>query len=101
MSDRTKIQWCHSTVNPIMGCGGCELFPAPGEILESVDAAVGAAAEWPPGQSRALMRELVNESFMKIKIPLEGHSAALTTTNIWHHREILLKKVHHFHYKQF
>lgn len=24
---RTNIQWCHSTVNPVMGCSGCELWP--------------------------------------------------------------------------
>src|ERR1039457_5554806 len=22
----TKIQWCHSTINPEMGCDGCELW---------------------------------------------------------------------------
>jgi len=22
----TNIQWCHSTINPVMGCGGCELW---------------------------------------------------------------------------
>jgi protein gp37 len=22
----TKIQWCHSTINPVMGCDGCELW---------------------------------------------------------------------------
>jgi protein gp37 len=26
MSDTTKIQWCDSTVNPTMGCDGCELW---------------------------------------------------------------------------
>jgi len=26
MSIRTKIQWCDSTVNPTMGCDGCELW---------------------------------------------------------------------------
>lgn len=26
MSERTAIQWCHSTINPVMGCGGCELW---------------------------------------------------------------------------
>jgi len=26
MSQQTKIQWCDSTVNPVMGCGGCELW---------------------------------------------------------------------------
>jgi hypothetical protein len=24
----TNIQWCHSTVNPVMGCDGCELWMA-------------------------------------------------------------------------
>jgi protein gp37 len=28
MSTITKIQWCHSTVNPVMGCDGCELYPS-------------------------------------------------------------------------
>ncbi len=27
MSAVTKIQWCDSTVNPVMGCGGCESSP--------------------------------------------------------------------------
>lgn len=26
MSKNTKIQWCDSTVNPTMGCDGCELW---------------------------------------------------------------------------
>lgn len=29
MSDKTDILWADSTVNPVMGCGGCELFPFP------------------------------------------------------------------------
>lgn len=28
MSAKTKIQWCDSTVNPTMGCDGCELWIA-------------------------------------------------------------------------
>ncbi len=28
MAKTTKIQWCDSTVNPVMGCGGCELWTA-------------------------------------------------------------------------
>ena len=24
----TNIQWCHSTINPVMGCDGCELWRA-------------------------------------------------------------------------
>ncbi|MDQ3702196.1 MAG: phage Gp37/Gp68 family protein, partial [Chloroflexota bacterium] len=26
MSRTTPIQWCDSTVNPVMGCAGCELW---------------------------------------------------------------------------
>jgi hypothetical protein len=37
----TMIQWCHSTTNPIMGCGGCELFPNPSEILDKIDQKTG------------------------------------------------------------
>ena len=28
MSIETKIQWCDSTVNPVMGCDGCPLYPS-------------------------------------------------------------------------
>jgi protein gp37 len=31
----TNIQWCHSTVNPVMGCDGCELWP-PVSAIRSV-----------------------------------------------------------------
>lgn len=30
MSQRTGIEWCDSTVNPMMGCAGCELWIAGG-----------------------------------------------------------------------
>ena len=32
----TKIQWCHSTVNPVMGCDGCELWPTPTAIRSAL-----------------------------------------------------------------
>lgn len=28
MSEKTSIEWCDSTVNPVMGCAGCELWNA-------------------------------------------------------------------------
>ena len=33
MSIKTKIQWCDSTVNPTMGCDGCELWGAHPAVL--------------------------------------------------------------------
>jgi len=43
MSKITNIQWCDSKVNPIMGCGGGELFPPPSEVFSAIDAATQAA----------------------------------------------------------
>lgn len=36
MSTKTKIQWCDSTVNPVMGCGGCELWPTCAQVRNAV-----------------------------------------------------------------
>lgn len=33
---KTKIQWCHSTVNPVMGCAGCELWPGRAQIVGAI-----------------------------------------------------------------
>lgn len=32
MSRTTNIQWAHTTVNPVMGCDGCELYPSIAQI---------------------------------------------------------------------
>lgn len=32
----TKVQWCDGTVNPVMGCGGCELWPTIAKILAAL-----------------------------------------------------------------
>ena len=29
----TPIQWCHSTINPVMGCDGCELWPSVSVVI--------------------------------------------------------------------
>jgi len=53
MSEYTEIQWADGTVNPVMGCGGCELFPPPGEILPKLDAAIREhAPSWTEGLGR-------------------------------------------------
>jgi protein gp37 len=54
MSDKTPIQWTDSSSNPIMGCGGCELFPeSPRKVIEAVDLAVMTVDEsWKEGQSQ-------------------------------------------------
>lgn len=83
---KTKIQWCHSTVNPIMGCGGCELFPSPSEVLGKTDEALDDVGDWKAGESRTHFARLIEEAHSKIKDPQSGHSSVVTTTNIWHLR---------------
>ncbi len=39
MSEHTDIQWCDSTVNPVMGCNGCELWQRAGTPPEDDEAA--------------------------------------------------------------
>jgi len=36
----TKIQWCDDSVNPVMGCDGCELWPTIPQIRKAVDQSV-------------------------------------------------------------
>jgi protein gp37 len=91
MSEITDIQWADTTVNPFMGCGGCELFPSPGIVLEAIDRAVADTGD--PIDSRAIYKELINEAYAKILNPKPGHKNAVNTTNIWHLRELFLAQV--------
>jgi protein gp37 len=85
MSHITDIQWCDSTMNPIMGCGGCELFPSPGKVLASIDEAVkqtGATIH-----SSKIFKKLVAEVFEHSENAHPGHKKTVNTTNIWHLRK--------------
>ncbi len=94
MSEETKIQWCDSTVNPIMGCAGCELFPSPGEVLKAVDVAIAEATfNWEAGDARKWFKALITEVYAAIDEPSEGHRNVVTTTNIWHLREKFVDRV--------
>ena len=91
MSDKTKIQWCDSTVNPIMGCGGCELFPTPGEILAAINHAVAATGA--TINSKAIFRALVDECFSRLTNSGPEFKRAVNSTNIWHLRVPFAEKV--------
>ena len=86
MGDKTSIQWCDSTVNPIMGCNGCELFPKASEVLRAIDNAVAATGV--QINSKTILKTLVDDAFRRIKQPLAGHKMSVNNTNIWHLREI-------------
>jgi protein gp37 len=85
MSDITDIQWCDSTVNPIMGCSGCELFPKPGDILTEIDNAVaGVDAKI---SSKKIYQKLIGDAFSLLQNPRESHKNTASTTNIWHFKD--------------
>lgn len=92
MSAKTKIQWCDTTVNPVMGCGGCELFPKPATALAAIDDLLirESVTGWTRGRARQLLATLLAEAWRQllnaIGEPGPGHRNALTLTNIWHLR---------------
>lgn len=45
MSQKTAIQWCDSTVNPTMGCDGCELWAMLRPLLETAEFELKAAED--------------------------------------------------------
>ena len=87
MSQKTNIQWADSTINPVMGCGGCELFPTPGAVVSSINAA--AANLGVSLDSRRLLKSMIAEGHANIAAPGVGHRDKLTTTNIYHFRDRL------------
>ncbi|MCB1079623.1 MAG: hypothetical protein KDM64_17535, partial [Verrucomicrobiae bacterium] len=101
MSKETKIQWCDSTVNPIMGCAGCELFPSAGEVLQAIDEAVagalgaGGEAMWRTGSAKHRFRSLIFAAYDRIEEGDRhaGHRRAVTTTNLWHLRDQFVQSV--------
>jgi protein gp37 len=94
MSEYTAIQWADSTVNGIMGCGGCELFPPPGEILPKLDAAIREhEPSWKEGAARAHYKSMIDTAYLAIDQPGPGHRNAITTTNLWHFRHAFVKAV--------
>ncbi|WP_309383727.1 hypothetical protein [Cerasicoccus frondis] len=94
MSSITPIQWCDSTVNPIMGCAGCELFPKPSTILLKLDQAISEVApDWPKGQAKTIYSELIDTAYKAIDTPSESHKNEITSTNLYHLRQEFFDRV--------
>ncbi|HPA20386.1 MAG TPA: DUF5131 family protein [Verrucomicrobiae bacterium] len=77
MSDETKIQWCDSTVNPVMGCGGCPLWPTPA-ALRKAPAAELAQHGVPAQEAQRL---------------LDGALDGLTATDVYQRRRAIAAKL--------
>ena len=99
MAVKTNIQWCDSTVNPIMGCGGCELYPKPKTIMQAIDRQLALAGTdgWKRGFAQRFFQDQLAETWEKLismfKQPGTGHLNALTTTNLYHMRELFSNRV--------
>lgn len=88
MAKVTEIQWCDSTVNPVMGCDGCELFPRPTRILDDLALALGEIdSGWKKTRIESLLEETIHGVYDAISHPVAAHSRGITTTNIYHVRK--------------
>ena len=56
----TKIQWCHSTVNPAMGCDGCELWPPAAQIATGIETALQFGCGVPSEIVKAAIRAAID-----------------------------------------
>ena len=91
----SNIQWTHSTINPVMGCGGCELFPSPAMIIARIESALktlGVIID-----SGKLIRRMIKSLHAAIPNPGTGHRNQLTTTNLWHLRHLIAETVKTLH----
>lgn len=79
MAKHSNIQWTDDTVNPVMGCGGCELWPT---LKQIVTALCNLATNHSPaerGQIKAQLHELVHQF--------------RTAVELYHERIMLYKKL--------
>lgn len=77
MADKTKIQWCDSTVNPVMGCGGCPLWPTPAALRKAL--AEELAQHGVPAPEAARL--------------LDGALDGLTATDVYQRRRAIAAKL--------
>jgi len=77
MSYYSFIQWCHCTVNPCMGCDGCELFPCITRLIRTIN-------EW-------LVSHEVSNPYVRKVIELEVESRTPSAT--YHSRVAIAKCV--------
>lgn len=59
----SKIQWCDDTVNPVMGCDGCELWPSQAQIRSSLIHEIQTAVSDSRSDIADAVDELLSERF--------------------------------------
>lgn len=61
MSRKSNIQWCHSTINPVMGCQGCELWPKPVQFVTQMVDALRNSSLTHDGDLRSVVSEIIGD----------------------------------------
>ena len=61
---KTKIQWCHSTVNPVMGCDGCELWPGQAQVVAGIQKELQLATDVARELLESVIRRAVADRHM-------------------------------------
>jgi protein gp37 len=56
MSTHTAIHFCDGTVNPVMGCEGCELLPSRAALLRELAASLAPRLQVPVEEMRLIVR---------------------------------------------
>ncbi|MDA7880905.1 phage Gp37/Gp68 family protein [Akkermansiaceae bacterium] len=79
MSEETPIQWTNTTVNPVMGCDGCELWPTLPKIISGL---ITRAKEILPSDIKNVASQI-----RQIMSRYEH------VTAVWHDRYSLVKKL--------
>jgi hypothetical protein len=66
MATHTKIQWADTTVNPVAGCDGCELYPTTRSIIREIDNVLGACL-YADGLNEDLRNEILAQGPSQIR----------------------------------
>ena len=82
MSNKSNIQYCDSTINPVMGCDGCELYPPPGVVRNRFAA--------------SLKEKYIHLDEESLKFHLKRSFGDKSTTQIWHSRRQIMESLVNF-----
>ncbi len=74
---KTAIQWCHSTINPVMGCHGCELWKPASALIPELASFVSTLCQGGPAVRSAVDRAVGNRTTSELYRDRKAVAAAL------------------------
>lgn len=73
MSTKSDIQWCDGTCNPVMGCGGCELWPKNRAVKKTVvDELIQQFPDVPKATFTSIVKKALQDYGNRGTLPLPG-----------------------------